>query len=806
MDSLHQDLRFALRSLLKSPGFTAIAVICMALGIAANVFVYSPVNALMIKPRPYKDAARLMHVSTWRNGETRNPYGSWSWLDMEDVKARAGAEFSEWGAFTWRTWNIAGDFEPERLGGARVTASMFPMLGLRPALGRFFEPSEDLAGRVVVIGHGVWQRKFGGDSSIIGRSIRVDGDPYTVIGVMQEKVRFPETEDIWLPPEPSVTVREQRDQRQWQLLGRLAPSVRLETAESRVQSIMRDLESRFPDTNRNLGAWLLPISDDQKFYVGGIFMTMIGAVGFVLLIACSNVANLLLARGSARQREVAVRLSMGATRIRLIRQLLTESLLLALLGGSLGVLIGTWGTVAFVNWGLPTNTPWWMSFEIDRTVLLMTFAVTILSGLIFGVAPALKLSQPELARTLKETGERGGSAHGSLGRMRSTLVISQLALSVVLLVGAALMVQSFLRSQRARLGMDTPSLLTGELAFYGKRYDSDSARDEARATLLRTLQSTPAVQSAALAGWLPIGGCCSGTRLRVPGRSYEPDREPRATFNAVSSGWFATLGTPVIRGREFNDDDRRTSARVAIISETLARREWGKDDPVGRSIFVGEDTVLSTVVGVVSDVVVSSQSPGDRSESAQLYIPITQGTWPRAAVVVRSAGDPASLVGVLRSAVTTTDKDLPVSAVYAMDKVIQDRWFQGRVFGMMFAIFGAAALVLASIGLYGIMSYTVSQRRQEMGVRMALGAQPGDVLRLIVGSGARLLGFGVLIGVPAAMGLAQLLRGNLYDISATDPVTFVAIPLLLAVVSLVASYVPARRATRVSPTIAMRAD
>lgn len=806
MDSLTQDLRFAFRSLLKSPGFTAIAVICMALGIAANVFVYSPVNALLIKPRPYKDAPRIMHVSTWRKDETRNVFGSWSWRDMADVQSGAAAMFSEWGAFTWRSWNIAGDFEPERLAGARVTASLFPLLGFRPALGRFFEPSEDLDGRVVVIGHGVWQRKFGGDTSIVGRPITVDGEPYTIIGVMQEKVRFPDTEDIWLPPEPTPDVREKRDLRQWQLIGRLAPEVRQEAAESRVVDIMRDLAARFPDTNRDMGAWVLPISDDQKYYVGGIFMTMVGAVGFVLLIACSNVANLLLARGSSRQREVAVRLSMGATRPRLIRQLLTESLLLAVLGGALGILLGTWGTVVFTNWGLPSNVPWWMTFEIDRTVLLMTFGVTILSGLIFGVAPALKLSQPELARTLKESGERGGSAHGSLGRLRSTLVVTQLALSLVLLVGAALMVQSFMRSQRAELGMDAPSLLTGELAFYGARYATDSARDEARATLLRNLESNAAVQGAALAGWLPVGGCCTGTILRVAGRSYEPDREPRATFNAVSSGYFATLGTPVMRGREFNDGDRRTTARVALVSETLARREWANEDPIGRTILVGQDTTPTSVVGVVADLVVSSISPSDKSQSAQVYIPITQGTWPRAAVVVRSAGDPASLVGALRAAVSATDKDLPVSSLYTMDKVIQDRWFQGRVFGMMFAVFGVAALVLATIGLYGIMSYTVSQRRQEMGVRMALGAQPGDVLRLIVGSGARLLGFGVLIGVPAALGLAQLLRGNLYDISTTDPVTFVAIPVMLALVALAASYVPARRATRVSPTIAMRAE
>lgn len=807
MDTFKQDLRFAVRSLLKSPGFTGIAVSCMALGIAVNVFVYSPVNALLIKPLPYRDSGRIMHLNTWPTDREQETYFSWSWSDLQDVQRASRDVFSEWGAYTNTSWNLAGNMEAERVEGARVTASLFPMMGLQPSLGRFFRDEEEVGGRVAVIGHGLWQRKFGSDPAVLGRAVTVNGMPYTVIGVMQEKVRFPEIEELWIPADPSVDERERRDARTWQFLARLAPGVSQESAEARVQALMRDLATRYPSTNRAVSAWILPFNDNIKFQVGGVFMTMVGAVGFVLLIACSNVANLLLARGSSRQRELAVRLSLGATRGRLVRQMLTESLLLALLGGLSGVLLGTWGTLAFTQWGMPSEVPWWLTFDIDRTVLLMTLGITVVSGLVFGITPALKLSRPDLSRTLKEGGgSRGGSAHGSLGRTRATLVISQLALSLVLLVGAALMVQSFLRTQNARLGFDRRGLLTGRLVFAGERYASDSARLNAQSALLRELRSTPGVAGAALAGWLPIAGCCSDDVYRIPGRTYEPGREPSAIFNVASEEYFGTLNARLLRGREFTEADRAGSARVAVVSETLARREWGSADPIGQTLTIGSDSIPVSVVGVVSDMVVLQLNDRERTRAAQLYVPLAQAGWARVAVVVRAHGDPSGLVSAVRNAMTATDKDLPLSRIFTMDQVIRDRWFQDRVFSAMFTVFGLAALLLASIGLYGVMSYTVSQRRQEMGVRMALGARPRHVLRLVLGSGARLLAVGVLIGVPAAFGLAQLLRGSLYGITATDPLTFAVIPIVLAVVALTATFVPARRATRVELTVAMRAE
>ena len=804
MDSLRQDLLFALRSLLKSPGFTAIAVLCMALGIAANVFVYSPVNAILIRPLPYREPERLVHVNTWRAGEARESWQDWSWPDYQDVREGLRDVLVETGAFGGGTWNVGGMAEPERVKGSRVTASLFPMLGLRPALGRFFRPEEDLEGRVAILGHGLWQRKFGADPGVLGRAVTINGVPYTVVGVMEEGVRFPETDDLWLPPEVPEAQRARRDVVAWQFLARLAPGVSEPAANGRLAAFMRTLAERHPDTNRELGAWMQELSEDVRAEVRSIFLTMVGAVAFVLLIACSNVANLLLARGSARQRELAVRLSMGATRARLVRQLLTESLLLALLGGVFGVLLGAWGTEAFVRWGIPSTVPFWMRFDVDRTVMLLTLGVTVLAGLVFGVVPALRLSAPELQRTLKEAGGRGGSANAVIGRLRSGLVVSQLALSLVLLAGAALMVQSFLRSRTASLGFDPDNVLTVQVALAGDRYATDSSRALARRELLDGLQALPGVRGAALAGWVPIGQCCTSEAYRLAGRSYEPVDVPVALSNAVTPGYFGTFGIRILRGREFTTADGPGASRVALVSESMARREWPGGEAIGQVVTIGGDSTPVSIVGVVSDVVARVIS--DRTRREHLYVPLDQSQSTGANIVLRTAGDPYGLVTAVKRVVAAVDRDLPVSRVLSMDHLIRDRMFEGRVYGAMFAIFGVAALLLASAGLYGVMSYSVAQRTQEVGVRMALGARPRNVLGLMLGSSVRLLGLGIVLGVPAAIGLAQVLRGVLYGISATDPATFLVIPLVLAAVAMLASWVPARRATRVDPIIALRTE
>ena len=804
MESLRQDLRFALRSLGRSPAFTIAAVICMALGIAANVFVYSPFNALLLRPMPYRDADRVMRVNTWRTEESRQNWSSWSWADYQDVRAASTDHFTATGLYRVGQWNVGNLAEPERVSGARVTSALLPMLGFQPALGRFFTDAEELEGRTAVLGHGLWQRKFGGDSSVVGRAVTINGLPHTVVGVMEEGVRFPETEDLWLPAEPTPDQRTNRDFHAWQFLGRLAPGLSLTQAEQGVQATMATLATRFPETNRTKSAWLLPTNDDLAAEVGPIFYTMVGAVAFVLLIACSNVANLLLARGSARQRELAVRLSMGATRRRLVVQLLTESVMLSVLGGVAGILLGTWGVDAFIRWGLPSEVPYYMHFDVDRTVLILATAITIVSGVIFGIVPALALTRPDLAVALREAGGRGGSAHAALGRWRSGLVVAQLSLSLVLLAGAALMVQSFLRSQNAKLGFATTNVLTGSVALVGERYPNDSVRSVARGELLRVLATVPGTRSVGMTAWLPIGECCMADAYHLPGSDAAPGDRPTATWNAVSPGFFAAVETPLLRGREFTAADRRDAPNVVVISQALAEREWAGRDPIGQSAYVGSDTVPRTIVGVVANLVVRKLT--ERTRLEQIYVPLDQGWTANAAFMVRLDGAPEGAVTAVKSAVASLDRDLPISRLFSMDRVIRDRMFEGRVYGAMFAVFGVVALLLASIGLYGVMSYGVAQRTQELGVRMALGAHVRDVLGLVLARGARLILLGVVIGVPAAFGLAQLLRGTLYGIRATDPFTFIMVPLVLGLVGLLASWVPARRATRVDPVEALRAE
>jgi predicted permease len=807
MDTLRQDIRYAFRSLASAPGFTAVALLCLTLGIAANVFVWSPFNAMILRPLPYRDSPRIMHVNAQRLSEERQDYGSWSFPDYEDFAREvvgAGKPFSEVAAYDQRSWNIGAVEEPERLAGARVTASLFPLLGFEPALGRFFLPEEDIGGRVVVLGHGVWQRKFGGDPALVGRSITVNGVPHTVIGVMQEGVRFPETHDVWLPADPQET-RTRRGWRNWQVLARLAPGVTQSAAAERTDAFMRELALRYPDTNKGWGAWMQPIQEDLAAHVRPVFTIMAGAVAFVLLIACANVANLLLARGSVRQREVALRAAIGATRVRIVRQLLTESLVLAAIGGVLGVLVGGWGVEAFTRYGVPQFLPWWIRFDVDRTVVVITLGLTAATGVLFGVAPALQLTRPSLSETIKETGGRGAGTNARVGRMRASLVVTQLALSVVLLCGAALMVRSFLETQRADLGFRPERLLTLDMDLAGARYASDSAFDAFFRVAEREAAGTPGVVHAGFAGNMPVKSCCATASYFPEGKEYPVSEGPRTQINVVSPGFFAALGMAVREGRAFDERDTRSSLPVAVVSERLARVEWPGTSAVGRRLRLGAaDTTWITVIGVVPDVIVRTLT--DRAADPMVYRPFGQMTWRSVTLAVQAAGDPMAVSGAVRARLRALDADLPFSRVEPMALTVHERMFEPRVYGQMFAIFAVAALVLASVGLYGVMAYLVAQRRHEMGVRMALGARARDVVQLVLRGGVRMIVWGVAIGVPAAFGLSQLLRRSLYGVSSTDLVTFVGVPLVLVAVALLATWVPARRASRVSPASALRTE
>jgi putative ABC transport system permease protein len=802
MDALLHDLRYAVRTLMKAPAFTAIAIICLALGIAANVTVFTPVNTLLLRPLPFREPDRLMGVHMTQSARGRFE-GSWSYADYRDV-GTAGGAFESVGLVTQRAWNLGGVAEPERVNGASVTASLLPMLGLDPVLGRHLRPEDDDGGRVLLISDALWHRRFGGDPGAIGRAVTVNGEPYTIVGVMPVGIRFPEIADIWLPINPTQDAKTHRDWRSYEMLGRLRAGVTAQEAETKVAALAKQIADQNPGTNRGWTAWVQPYHEVFAKEVRPMMLILLGAVGFVLLIACANVANLLLARATSRQKEVAVRLALGASRRRIIQQLLTESLLLGLLGGAAGAALGSWGIEGIVRM-LPAELPFWMVFDVDNRVLLMTLGVSLLTGVIFGLAPALQASSPALAETLKDTG-RGATGTVRSGRLRNSLVVTEIALSLVLLIGAALMIQSFIRTQTATLGFEPRNLLTFELSLQGKQYATDTSRMLFSRALEARLTALPGVQGAGGVGQLPIRSCCSWTSYYPEGSTYDQANAPSALHNIATPGFFAAFKQSRLSGRVFDERDAIGAPKVVIVNRAFAERVWPRQNAVGQTLRLGDptDSTRYTVVGVVGDVV---QDNDDLARSLpQIYLPFAQSGWRTISVGVRTDGDPAAATAAVRAAIAELDKDLPLARVQSMSQTIREEMFESRVYGTMFGTFAIAALVLASIGLYGVMSYAVAQRTHEIGVRMALGAQPGDVLRLVVRSGIRLLAVGLLIGVPAAFGLAQVLRGALYGVTPSDPSTFVAIPAVLAIVALIASYVPARRATRVDPMVALRSD
>ena len=803
MDALLHDLRLAVRSLRRSPGFTAIAVLCIAIGIAANVFIWTPTNTLLLRPLPFPASDAVMQASMWRADAGRRTYGSWSVPDYNDL-TRLDGVFSSVGAYTEATWNVGGVEEPERILGARVTPSLFPTLGLTPLMGRFFRPDDATHdARVVVIGSGVWERAFAADPAVVGRTLTLDGESYRVIGVMQRGVRFPEIHDLWIPFVDD-DARMHRDKRVLLIAGRLAQGVTREQADARVAALMQGNADRYPETNIGWSSWLVPMNDLVAREVRPLFLIMLGAVGFVLLIACANVANLLLARGAGRQREVAVRLSLGAPRRRIVRQFLTESVLLASMGGVVGVALGTWGTDWFTTRMMPTTVPYYMTFDVDPFVLWVTVGITVASGLVFGILPALSLSNPSLGETLKDAGGRGSSAASRVGRTRSSLVVVELALSLVLLVGAGLMVRSFMATMTADLGFDGRGLLNFQLSLAGDRYASDSARAAFERALDARLRALPAVEDVGMIDAQLVASCCQHAPYFPAGKSYPRELGPRAWFARVSPQYLATMRIPLRQGRGITDADVTSGEPVVLVDDLLAAREWPGEPAIGKRLQLFSSTdVAHTVVGVFPHLVTRSVTD---ERTAQVLLPLRADYAGERWVVLRTAGDPSALLPAVRAAVRSIDPGLPTARAATMDFILRDRMFQPRVFGTMFAVFAGAALLLATIGLYGVMSYVVAQRTHELGIRMALGASARDVRRLVLRGALRLIGVGLLVGVPAAVALAQLLRGALYGVTATDPVTLLGIPLLLTLIALLASAIPARRATRVDPLTALRRE
>jgi putative ABC transport system permease protein len=798
LDNLRNDIRFAVRSLLRSPGYAIVAILCLSLGIAANVTVFTPVNTLLLRPLPFTDPDRVVSVYTTLAREERFE-GGWSYGDYIDI-GNAGGTLAAGGLISDRPFNIGGLDEPERVEGARITASVFPMLGVRIVVGRGFRADEDDAGKVMLISHGFWQRKFAGDTTVIGRSLTVGGQPYTVIGVVQEKIRFPELAEVWLPLEPGE-LKAHRDWRNYNFVARLAPNVTPAQAQARVAATMRQLEGRYGDTNKGWTAWLDPYRENVARDVRPMMLIMLAAVAFVLLIACANVANLMLARATNRQREIAVRLALGAGRRRIVQQLLTESVLLGIVGGGLGALLGIWGVDAIVRF-LPAEMPFWMVFDVDGRVLAATLVVSVLTGIVFGLVPALQASSPRLGETLKEN-SRSTTGGARSARLRGTLVVTELVLSVVLLIGAALMIQSFMRMRTAQLGFEPGHALTFQVSLDDSRYPTDSSRVQLYDELTERLAALPGVASVGAVSWLPVRACCSWASYRPEGKDYPADDLPNALYNVVTPGFFDALGVRLTAGRVFDPRDGIGAPRVAIISRSFAEREWRGENPLGKRVRLGTtDTAWTTIVGVVGSFVQDRRVR--ETMRPQILVPLAQSERRTMSIVVRATDDPAGLAPHVRAEVRRIDRDLPLAELKTMPRVIAERMFEPRVYGLMFSMFAVSALALAVIGIYGVMAYSVAQRTHEFGVRIALGAQPRDVLLLVLRAGVRLVALGLIIGVPLAFAMGRGLGGLLYGVKPGDPATFVGIPLLLAAVALLASMIPARRATRVEPIVALR--
>ncbi|MCI0486765.1 MAG: ABC transporter permease [Blastocatellia bacterium] len=811
MNALWQDLRYGARMLLKKPGFTLIAVITLALGIGANTTIFTVVNALLLRPLPYPEAERLAIVATTMRREQAE-VRSTSYPDFVDWRDQ-NTLFEQIAARSSNSFSLLGAGEPERVNGELVSANYFSLLGVRAALGRTFLPEEDRtpdAQRVAVVGYGLWHRRFGGNPKLVGQTIQLSDGYYTVIGIMPEGFRgISDQAELWLPMMMVSSVRytgilQERNQRWHSTVARLKPGVSLQQAQTEMDTIMRRLEQAYPDSNTNRGARLTFLHEQLFGNLKPTLWILFGAVGCVLLVTCANVANLLLQRAATRQKETAIRLALGATTGRLLQQLLTESLLLALAGGALGILIAWW-SVDFLVALSPTTFPSFVKLTLDVQVLGFTLFLSMLTGVLFGLAPALQSVRPALNEVLKEGG-RGTS--GGLGRSRllGALVVSEIALALVLLVGGGLMIRSLQHLQAVDPGFDSEGLMTMRFSLPAQKY-SRAQGDVFSQQLRERLRALPGVQAVALSSDLPLGSSTSAGPIILEGQTAVPaDIEIRMYRHRVTPQFFSTLGIPLVKGRDFTADDHAQAPGVTIISEALAQRYWPGEDPIGKRLKETDagDPWLS-VVGVVRDVKYR-RLPQNPNADPDVYYPLLQAPNRDLHLAVRTEADPAGLTAAIRRELQKLDSDLPVYSVTTMAQQVAGQTTQARFSTWLLGIFGGLALVLATVGIYSVMAYAVEQRTHEIGIRLALGARVGDVLKLVIGQGMRLALLGVALGLGAALALTQLMKRLLFGVAAADPLTFGLIALLLILVALAACHVPARRATKVDPMVALRCE
>jgi putative ABC transport system permease protein len=803
-DLLH-DLRYAVRMQRKNPAFTIIAVIALALGIGANTAIFSVVNTVLLRPLPYKDPERLAMVweDDTRHGYPRDTPAAANYVDWRDQNQ----SFEGMAAIADESFNLTGSGDPERLEGRRVSANLFPLLGVEPEIGRVFTATEDQPGsqRVVLLSYGLWQRRFGGDPGIVGKPLTLNGETYIVTGVMPARFQFPSNDDeVWVPIGLSAQEAANRNRHYLYVIARLKPGVTLAQAQIDMSTIATRLQQQYPEANADLGAVVTSLHEHLVGDIKPALLILLGAVGLVLLIACANVANLLLARAAVRQKEIAVRVALGARRLRLIRQFLTESLLLSLLGGVVGLAIA-FGGMIFLKAFIPENISQARDISLDFRVLGFTLLVSVVTGLIFGLAPSIQATRFNQIETLKEGG-RDAATGGSGKRLRSLLVTAEVAISLVLLIGAGLLINSFLRLRNIDPGFRADNLLTMKIVLPEPKYEEPERRATFYTDLIQRVQSLPGVRSAAVTTNLPLYRQGNSISISIEGRPEPPPgQELIVVTRIISPGYFDTMSIPLLNGRPFTEQDTPTSPNVVVISETMARRFWPGEDAIGKRLAAGrfrtpEDWIQ--VVGIVKDV---RQFELTAEPRPQMYLSYRQAAFfaPRD-LVVKTDVDPASMATTVRKTVWEVDKDQPVSNIRTMEEILAGSIARQRFSMLLLAIFAGVALVLAGVGIYGVMSYSVAQRTREIGIRMALGAQTGAVLKLAVAYGMKLVIAGIVIGLIAAFALTRVMSTLLFGVTATDPATFTLISLLLVAVAALASYIPARRATKVNPIIALR--
>ena len=807
MDTFRRDLTYALRRLLKSPVFTIVAVLTLALGIGANSAIFSVVYGVLLKPLPFADPGRLVgiyHVSEGHRATMSGP----NFVDVRNLSKT----LVDAAAISRSRVILTGRGEPVRLDGAEVSTSFFDVLGVAPVLGRTFRSDEGQPShpKVVVLGFGLWQQRFGGSPKVIGQAIMLNGVSTEVIGVMPREFAYPAGRVLWIPIEETEDfTRSQRGAWYLSVIGRAKPSIPIEQVTAEVQTIGKQLARQYPDDNAGLDFTAIPLHEAMVGDVRNAVFVLFGAVAFVLLIACTNVANLLLARAATREGEMAVRSALGAGRWRLIRQLLTESVILGVLGGAFGLLFAIWGLDWLVSLK-PEGIPRLSDVRLDPMVILFTMSLSILTGLVFGVVPALQATATSLAGTLKEAGRGPLTTRGG-ARLRGALVVGEMALAVMLLAGAGLFIRSFVKLASVDPGFHAAKALTFELSLPDLRYEKETQQITFFDQLVPRLRAIPGVQKVAAVQSLPLSGSTFVITFEIGGRPpLPPSQQPAMQIRVATPDYFDTIGIPLKRGRVFTEDDRPGAPSVVLITESAARQYFPGEDPIGKTITLGwkkgKDSPRAggEVVGIVGDV---KEAGLDEAEPPQLYMPYRQWPLQSMSVILQTAVPPASVADPSRRAVYATDPNMPVANIRTLQEIIARSISQPHFYTVLLSLFAAVALVLAAIGIFGVLSYAVAQRTREIGIRMALGAQARSVRALVVRQAMALALVGVGVGTALALWLSNsLVSKMLFNTSPHDTGTYVAVGGVLALVALLASYLPARRATRVDPIVALRND